>query len=80
MRTYSNFFKNCATCAYWCGSRETDYFGTNVKIQDDNAKGKCMAPLGKGWRGQDRTASMTCNGFKKWDVLRERIGDKGRFP
>lgn len=70
MRTYSNFFKNCATCAYWCGSRETDYFGSQVKIQDDNAKGKCMAPFGQGWRGQDRTASMACNGFKKWEVLR----------
>jgi len=70
MRTYSSFFKNCATCAYWMGSREVNYFGTQVTIKDGNAKSKCFAPFGSGWRGQDRTGSMTCSSYKKWEILK----------
>ena len=70
MATYSSFFKNCATCAYWTGCRTTDNFGIFVQVENPNLKGKCMAPFGTGWRLQERMASMSCNGFKKWEVLR----------
>ena len=70
MRTYSNFLRTVRRARIGVEVGKPIIFGTNVKIQDDNAKSKCMAPFGTGWRGQDRTASMTCNGFKKWEVLR----------
>ena len=70
VRRYANFFKNCATCVYWMGVRSTDYAGLFVEVPDENAKGRCMAPIGKGWRGQDRRLDGYCTCYKKWDVLR----------
>ena len=69
-RTISSFNKFCATCAYWTGPRTVENMGIFVETQDDNAKGKCMAPFGTGWRLQDRTPLSTCSGYKKWEVLR----------
>ena len=49
-RTISSFNKFCATCAYWTGPRTVENMGNFVETQDDNVKGKCMAPFGTGWR------------------------------
>ncbi|MBR2646791.1 MAG: hypothetical protein IKD47_04455 [Clostridia bacterium] len=70
MKQYPNVFKFCVTCAYWTGCRTTDNFGTYVKVESDNVTGKCMAPMGKGWRGQDRRTNAYCSAYKKWEVLR----------
>ena len=68
-KCYSSFMKVCATCAYWTGNRQTDYFGTTVTTDSLSVKGKCMCQQLGGWRGQERQAGMNCTAFKKWDVL-----------
>lgn len=66
---YPGTWKQCATCAYWCGTRETDYWCQRVTVESSGAKGKCMAPSG-GWRRQDRQACATCSTWQKWPVLK----------
>ena len=36
-KCYSNFMKVCATCAYWTGNRQTDYFGTIIMVVENNS-------------------------------------------
>lgn len=66
---YPGSWKQCATCAFWCGARECDYWATQVKVDSSGTQGKCMIPSG-GWRGQNRQASATCTAWQKWPVLR----------
>ena len=62
-------WKQCATCAYWTGSRTCDYFGTHVIVNNTMDNGKCMIPSG-GWKNADRQATHSCNDYKKWPVLK----------
>lgn len=66
---YPSSWKNCATCAYWVGTRETDYFGNYAKVESYSTKGKCMCHKGP-WRNIEKTANMSCNAFEKWAVLK----------
>ena len=66
---YPGTWKQCATCAYWTGSRECDYFGQRVTVASAMDKGKCAIPRG-GWRGQQRQACAQCQDWLKWPVLR----------
>ena len=68
-QSYPSSWKYCATCAYWGGARESDYFGKNVKVESSMAKGKCLCRA-SGWRNQDKQASSSCNRYEKWPVLK----------
>ena len=61
--------EHCATCAYWTGHRETDYFGNWVDVDDSFAKGKCMC-RGNIWFNTDKIANASCSAFEKWDALK----------
>ena len=68
-QNYSNSWKNCATCAFWCGARQCDTFGIKVTVEGSSTRGRCSIPSG-GWKGQERQASAGCNDWQKWPVLR----------
>jgi hypothetical protein len=65
MDHYSSSWKNCGTCDFWSGSRRPDGFKSGVDV-DQHAKGECM---GK-WNRQPRTANQSCDGWRKWGVLK----------
>lgn len=67
--SYSKNFKNCATCDYWLGARDIDYFATTVKVESNTEKGRCMCPSG-GFRNVQRPANMSCANYKKWDIFK----------
>ena len=67
---YPHDWKQCATCAYWGGSRTTDAFGQRVYVDSSMAKGKCLC-RGNGWTNTDRQASAVCNQYMKWPPLKK---------
>lgn len=69
MAQYPSSWKHCATCAYWTGSRQTDYFCNRVDVSDTFSKGKCMC-RGNIWFNTDKIANASCSDYKKWDVLK----------
>ena len=66
---YPNTWKHCATCAFWTGAREVDYWGQRVTVDSCSTKGKCCIPRG-GWKGMERTAGGICSDWQKWPVLK----------
>lgn len=66
---YPYSWKQCATCAYWTGARETDRFGQRVYVDSPMQKGKCMC-RGSGWTNMEKQANSSCTSFEKWSVLK----------
>ncbi len=66
---YPGTWKQCATCAYWLGVRETDYFGQRVTVESAMVKAKC-GNLNGPWRKMDKQACSSCNRWEKWPVLK----------
>ena len=66
---YPSTWKYCATCAYWLGAREKDYFGQRVTVESPGAKGECGIPKGP-WKRHQRQACASCNCWEKWPVLK----------
>ena len=67
---YPSNWKVCATCAYWAGRRESDYFGQRVTVSSPMDKGKCAGPVRCGYKGQDKQADSHCGEYQKWLVLK----------
>ena len=60
----------CATCEYWIGTREPNYFGDRVILDNQSSKGKCWYLNGPFPRS-DRPSNMcACSCYEKWKVLR----------
>ena len=66
---YSGSWKQCATCVFWTGVRESDYFGQRVTVDSSMVLGRCAIPKG-GWRNYQRQAGQTCSDWQKWPVLK----------
>ena len=60
----------CATCEYWAGPRQLDYFGCHVVLPDQSVNGKCMCLNGPLARADRLSNHTTCNFYKKWAVLK----------
>ncbi|MBE6649159.1 MAG: hypothetical protein E7614_06535 [Ruminococcaceae bacterium] len=66
--SYPSSWKNCATCAFWLGERDTDHFYQRVLLENSSVKGRCCNK--NGWRNCEKSASQTCNAWEKWPVLK----------
>ena len=66
---YPYSWKQCATCAYWTGVRETNVFGEHVNVESPMAKGICKC-RGSGWFNQPKQANSSCLKFEKWVALK----------
>lgn len=64
-KSYPSNWKNCATCGYWVGPRDTNYFGQTVTIE---GVGRCMCRK-SGWMNRERDPSLSCQHYQKWCVL-----------
>lgn len=64
---YPSNWKFCATCVYWTGPREVDYWGKWITIDSSQTKGRCMCRSGS-FR-TEKPGGYTCYSFKKWEAL-----------
>ena len=65
MARYSGtFWKNCATCDFWTGSREAEASTHTVQI-DPAARGSCTLKT----KYPVRYATNVCSAWKEWQVL-----------
>lgn len=64
---YPSNWKKCATCVYWTGPREVDYFGNWVTIDSIRIKGRCMCRSGA-YR-VEKDGSYVCTSYLKWPAL-----------
>ncbi len=67
--TYPNSWKRCATCAFWAGPRETDYWGSWAKVESATAQYKCIIPRG-GFKNHPMSPTSTCSDWQKWPPLK----------
>ena len=66
---YPSSWDCCATCAFWIGHREIDYFCQYVKVDSPTATGKCKCR--DSWWNCDRQVRQSCSFFKKWQILEQ---------
>ena len=62
--------KLCATCNYWVGPREPDYFASGVELPDQCTKGKCWCLNGPFPRSERFSNNGCCSRYEKWAILR----------
>ena len=62
--------KLCATCEYWMGPRQPNFYGNMVVLPQDCIKGKCWCLEGPFKRADRFSNSSVCNYYKKWSILR----------
>lgn len=55
----------CATCRYWGGAREIDWFAAVYDAEGET--GKCMGPLGS-FRGAEMHEGASCS---EWAAFRD---------
>ncbi|MBQ9099589.1 MAG: hypothetical protein IJY50_09215 [Clostridia bacterium] len=68
--SYPASWKNCATCAYWVGKREADFFTQWSRVESISAAGKCMCRK-SGFMNREKPASASCSYYLKWAVLQQ---------
>jgi hypothetical protein len=62
--------KLCATCEYWMGPREPNFYGNNIILPDQSVKGKCWCLTGP-FKRVDRYSNMSvCYCYERWSVLK----------
>ena len=62
--------KLCATCEYWVGQRQPDFYGNAVLLPDQSIKGKCWCLNGPHARAERLSNTCACFNYKKWAALK----------
>jgi len=66
--TVSSRNVQCATCALWAGSRDTQPpYPSSIVIYEVYSEGKC---LGGGFNSCNTPPIGTCGSWEKWSVLK----------
>jgi len=68
--SYSNAWKNCATCAFWRGERKTNEEKTQVLVE--HGKAACCDGF---WQGARKYPNDKCPEWKKWPELGDWSGE-----
>jgi len=67
--SYSNVWKNCATCDFWQGTRQVNAARDTVTVQG-SAQGTCAGF----WKGSRKFANDKCTEWKCWrELTAERV-------
>ena len=61
--------KLCATCNFWVGPRQPDYYGRAVVLESQIVKGKCWCLNGPYARVDKYSNNTTCPRYEKWAML-----------
>lgn len=64
---YPSNWEKCATCVYWTGHRDVDFFGQWVTVASSQTPGRCMCRRGS-FR-VEKAAGYICSAFEKWPAL-----------
>lgn len=62
--------KLCATCEYWAGPRQLDFFGGHVVLPNQCVNGKCVCMNGPMARADRFSNNTNCHCYKKWAALK----------
>ena len=62
-------FKNCLTCAFWCGNRWTEHIERYAVTESTGTKGQCVSQ--KGFYHLDMNAQASCSGYQPWPALKD---------
>lgn len=62
--------KLCATCGFWVGPREPNYFANMVVLDNQSIKGKCFCLNGPHARAERLSNSGACSRYEKWQILK----------
>ena len=65
--------KLCATCEYWVGPRQPNFYGNMVVLPQQSIYGKCWCLTGPFKRTDRLSNSSVCNYYQKWSVLKQSI-------
>lgn len=70
MTTFPAHVKNCATCDYWAGQRNSNIYQKLVQVKEFTDKGKCNN-LKCGFRNQQMPAGTgtSCDYYQKWGPI-----------
>ena len=63
-------WNNCATCSFWTGAREVDFFGQWVTVEQRTSAGRC-ACRASGWGRIEKEAWMSCSHYDKWGPVKK---------
>ena len=68
---YNAYFKNCATCEFWAGSRTIQApYCQRLYVASSAEKGQCLNRESGYMNSGARQAQMSCPKYKKWSVLK----------
>lgn len=74
--SYSNAWKNCATCAAWRGERTTNEEKTQALV-----KGSIVGNCDGFWQGSRKYPNDKCPEWKKWAELADWSGEiRSQYP
>ncbi len=59
----------CATCEFWIGVREPNFYGNAVVLESQSVRGKCFCLSGPHSRADRLSNSSTCSCYKKWLII-----------
>ena len=62
--------KLCATCGYWIGQREPNFYGSMVVLESQSVRGKCWCLGGPFARAEKFSNTCACSRYERWIVLR----------
>ena len=62
--------KLCATCEYWIGTRQPNFYATHVVLPTQSVEGKCFCMGGPHFRANRLSNSTTCFKYEKWKMLK----------
>ena len=60
----------CATCEYWVGPRQPNFYCTHVLLPQESVKGKCFCMESSMARADMYSNSSVCWHYKRWSVLK----------
>lgn len=60
----------CATCEYWTGPRQADYFGNAVILPAQSISGNCWCLSGPHARATRLSNYTACTYYEHWALLK----------
>ena len=60
----------CATCEFWVGPRQPDYFGSAVILPEQSIYGQCFCLESSMARAQRLSNTCACRHYKKWSLIK----------
>lgn len=64
------YFRMCATCEYWTGTRSADTFGNYSEVDNGQPTGRCMCRQ-SAWFRNTPIAQNCCSSYERWSAMKK---------